>query len=41
MARLGCDLKLFIYLAESETPLRMEELAKKTGAELLLLCKCG
>ena len=38
MLQVGVDLGIFKYLAESDKPLKVEELASKTGADPLLLC---
>lgn len=39
MARIGVDTKLFEILAASPTPLSSEEVAEKTGIELVLASK--
>jgi len=37
LVRIGCDLKLFNHLCESDTPLTVDVLAQKTGAAPVLL----
>jgi len=40
MARIGVDTKIFDTLAASPSPLTSEEIAGKTGVELVLASKC-
>jgi hypothetical protein len=37
MVKTGCDLGIFKALAESEEPLNIEQLAKPSGADPVLL----
>jgi demethylsterigmatocystin 6-O-methyltransferase len=41
MAKVGYDSQLWKVLAESESPLSLDQIAKKTGFDPLLLSKCS